>query len=128
VTETEAFDREWMRCAGWIEAALEYAGATHTLEQVRSMVAAREAKFWAGTDAAMVTVIDEHPEAKALHLWLAGGDLTELVASLRPAAEFWARAEHNVTKVTILGRRGWIGELSDYGYRPHATLLVKDLA
>jgi hypothetical protein len=101
---------------------------THTLDQVRSMVAAGEARFWAGSGAAMVTIIDDHPTFRALHIWLAGGDLSELVSSLRPAAEEWARAEHGVTKVTVMGRRGWIGELADYGYRVHATLLVKEFA
>lgn len=131
MTEIDAFETEWLRCSPWLDAALDHAGRTHTLEQVKAMVCdpAAETRFWAGTGSALVTAIERFPCGPVLQFWLAGGDdLAELVSHLRPMAEEWAREVHGVRRFMLLGRRGWVGELADHGYRPHATLLVKELA
>lgn len=131
MSEPITFDTEWARCSGWLEAALDHAGRTHTLEQVKAMVCdpAAETRFYAGAGSALVTVIERFPTGPVLQFWLAGGDdLGELVSHLRPMAEEWARENHGIRRFMLLGRRGWVGELADHGYRPEATLLVKELA
>lgn len=120
------FEEEWARCSPWIEAALEHAGRTHALADVRAMVEARECRFWAGRDAAMVTEIVEHPRSTDLILWLAGGDLAELVDELRPMAEAWGR-ENGCDRVLIVGRDGWAKVLRAEGYSPVARLVMKEL-
>ncbi|WP_332763911.1 hypothetical protein [Phenylobacterium sp.] len=121
-----SFDTEWARCAPWIGAALEHAGRTHSLADVKAMVEARECRFWAGREAAMVTEIIEHPQSTDLMLWLAGGDLDELKNELRPMAEAWGR-EHDCKRSLIVGRDGWVRALRDEGYSPLARLVMKEL-
>lgn len=117
------FDSEWARCAPWLQAALDEGPPTHTLEDVKACIERREAMFWAGRKAAMVTEINIYPRCKALHFWLAGGDLAELRDELRPMAE--AHAVRNGCQfVSIAGRRGWSRAL---GYRPVHYTCVKEL-
>lgn len=120
------FEAGWAKAAPWVEAALEHAGSTHALADVEAMVRNHEARFWLGTNAALVTTIDDHPRLKALHLWLGGGDMDELVNHLRPLAEAWGR-EQGCIRVTELGRPGWERALARHGYRLTSTLLVKEL-
>lgn len=121
-----SFEAEWARCGPLLAPALDRAGPTHTLADVEAMIRAREARLWAGRRAALVTCIEHHPHAKVLLLWLAGGDLTELVDELRPAAEAYGRAEGCAT-VIIVGRAGWTRALAPHAYRETARLLEKPL-
>lgn len=117
------FDAEWERCAPWIESALAHAGRTHTIDDVKAVVERREARFWAGTNAAMVTEINTYPQFAALNFWLAGGDLAELRDELRPAAEAWARSL-GCRYAAVVGRLGWARAL---GYRPIHFTCAKEL-
>lgn len=104
--------------------ALERALATHSLDDVRAMLETGHARLFTGARSALVAVIEEHPTHDALCLWLAGGDLDELIVELKPQAEAWGRALGCKTS-TIVGRKGWARALSDY--RPAAVVLVKEL-
>lgn len=90
------------------------------------MIKAGEAQFWPGISSVLITTLDEHPKAKVLTLWLAGGDLNELINDLRPAAEAWGR-EHGCTRSAVIGRDGWMRALRGAGYEPAARLVMKDL-
>lgn len=59
---------------------------------------------------------------KDYHVWLAGGDLEELL-ELERRASAWAKAE-GYGRMTIIGRRGWERVLPDY---TRETMLVKRL-
>lgn len=122
-----SFEAEWARCAAWIEAALERSGATHSLADVRGLVLDRDAQFWPGRDAAIVTELHIYPRARVLHLWLAGGDLHELTDELLPKVEAWGRDTEHCTRSTVMGRAGWERTLAPQGYMPAARLLTKEL-
>jgi len=117
---------DWVRCGPWLKAALAHAGRTHTLGDVRAMVEAGEAQVWPGVRAAMVTVLEDDPGERRLLIWLAGGDLTELVERLRPAAEAWARSQ-GCRRVLVIGRPGWERALAPEGYAPLARIIAKEL-
>lgn len=85
-----------------------------------------DAQLWLGEKSALVALVEEHPTGPALCIWLAGGDLEELVQELRPKAEAWGRAQ-GCNKVTIMGRRGWVKALSPVGYKPTAVVMTKEL-
>ncbi|WP_374576122.1 hypothetical protein [Phenylobacterium sp.] len=119
-----SFENEWARCSHWIAAALEHARGAYALEDVLEIVRLGDARFWAGRQAAMVTEIHEYPRVRALHFWLAGGDLAELRDHLRPMAEAWGRAQ-GCTRATIIGRKGWARAL---GYQEVATVCAKELS
>ena len=121
------FDAEWARCAPWIEAALERAGNTHAIEDIRGLVLAQDAQFWPGERSAIVTEILIYPKARLLHLWLAGGDLIELTEGLLPRIEAWGREVEHCARSTLMGRAGWERTLAPLGYAPAARLLTKEL-
>lgn len=100
-----------------IEAALEYAGGTHTAQDVLEQVYAGHMQFWSGRQSAIVTQIIKHPRKNELHFFLAGGDGPELRA-MRGDIEVWARKEHGCTAATLTGRRGWSRSwMSEEGYK-----------
>ena len=90
------------------------------------MIAAGEAQLWEGEAAWMVTAVENDPRDQRLMIWLAAGDLDELVSRLRPAAERWAKAA-GCRRVLIAGRPGWERTLKSHGYAPLARLIAKEL-
>lgn len=116
----------WARCASWLDAALDHAGRSHALSDVRALVEAGEAQLWAGERAAMVTLVEDEPRERRLLIWLAGGALDELVGGLRPLAERWAKQE-GCRRVLVVGRAGWERALAPEGYAPVARIIGKEL-
>lgn len=60
---------------------------------------------------------------RAIHVWLGGGDLDDLLA-LMPGAESYGRAM-GCEYATIEGRRGWARVLRQHGYEGDARLKKK---
>ena len=120
------FDAEWRRCALWLDAALAHAGRTHSLEDVRGLVDAGEARFWPGRRSALVAAVECDPGERRLVLWLAGGARDELENVLLPQAEAWGRA-CGCRRALVIGRAGWERTLKAKGYAPLARLIAKDL-
>ena len=116
----------WLAVGAWLDAALAFAGRTHTLADVAALVDAGEARLWRGMSSALVTILEDDPGERRLLIWLAGGDLGELVRSLRPQAEAWARA-HGCRRVLVVGRPGWERALAPEGYAPLARIIAKEL-
>ena len=116
----------WLAVGACLDAALAYAGRTHRLADVAAMVEAGEARLWCGVASALVTLLEDDPGERRLLLWLAGGDLGELVRSLRPQAEAWAKAQ-GCRRVLIVGRPGWERALAPEGYAPLARIIAKEL-
>lgn len=117
---------EFARCEPWIQAALEYDGDTHSLEDVLLLVANGECQFWPGERSAIITEVVRHPRKAVCHFWLAGGDLDEL-EGMASAVEGWAR-EQGCTRITLAGRKGWTRSfLAKHGYEPRWTTMSKEI-
>jgi hypothetical protein len=121
-----SFEAEWARCAPWLEAALDHAGRTHSLADVRAAVERDEARFWPGPRSALVAVIETDPEDRRLLIWLAGGERQELETAILPMAEAWGR-ESGCRRALVIGRDGWARTLKSKGYAPLARIVGKDL-
>lgn len=121
------FEAEWARCSEWISDALPYADGVYTMDDVKDRIFSGDATFWPGERSALITTIYDYPQARWLMLWLAGGDLGELRAILRPVAEAWGR-RHGCSRSIILGRAGWARALRDDGYEQIAVMVGKDLS
>lgn len=102
----------WARYRAWLLPALRAECATEA-ELLDDILTGR-AQLWAGEAAAMVTQRIGGDGVHRLHVWLGGGDLTELLA-MRPGIEAWARAQ-GCRHITIDGRAGWTRVLRRLGY------------
>lgn len=109
-----------------IEAALAYAGGTHTFEDVAAMIETGRLQFWPGVGSVIVTEIIEYPQRRTLHFFLAGGNLDELRAMLDPILE-WGRAL-GCTAATLTGRKGWARSfLASEGWNHELVCMSKEL-
>ena len=117
---------EFDRLSSYISAALEYAGGTHTLDDVRDGIADGRLQFWPGPNSVMVTEVVDDPRRRTLHFFLAAGTLTELEAMLPPVLE-WAKSR-GCTHATLLGRAGWARSfLMKIGWHPTAVMMETSL-
>ena len=109
-----------------VEAALEYSGGTHGIEDIAEGLKKGRFQLWPANDSVVVTEIIVYPRLKNLHFFLAGGDLDEL-RLMRPLIEQWGK-NMGCTRVSLAGREGWSKTfLRDEGYKPKWFVLSKDL-
>jgi hypothetical protein len=109
-----------------VEAALEYSGGTHGIEDIAEGLKKGRFQLWPADDSVVVTEIIVYPRLKNLHFFLAGGDLDEL-RLMRPLIESWGKSM-GCARVSLAGRQGWAKTfLRDEGYKPKWFVLSKDL-
>ena len=131
-----AYSQEYHRCWPYLEAALAPAALTlpdgallpsHTKGDIWTRILKRQAFFWAGNNCALITELITNPTGlKSHHIWLAGGDLDEIVAMVEPHVENFGR-QHACHQQTGNGRRGWLRKFHGYeeiGVRKRKTLLT----
>ena len=100
----EAFEA----CFQWLQPAMQDVDEDDLLNDLLT----GHAQLWAGERGAVVTQCVQNPPT--LHLWLAGGDLRD-VMSLLPGGLAWARTM-GLKQVTVDGRKGWSRVLKAYGF------------
>lgn len=109
-----------------IEAALKYSGGTHSFADIVAGVDAGKLQFWPGPNSAIVTEIQEYPQKKVLHFFLAGGNLAELERMLPVIYDFGR--EQGCTSATLSGRLGWQRTfLTNEGWTTKLVVMSKDL-
>lgn len=109
---------------GWLEAALEYSGGTHTYEDVINGVVAGRMQLWPAERGCAVTEIVIYPRKRVLHVFLAGGEMDQILDMINSAVE-WGKGQ-GCTGMTVAGRPGWARVLGKYGYKPVMTVLEKE--
>ena len=125
MSPTLALPDEWERCKPWIEAALPYTGGTHTIEDLEREILSGRMALIPRKRSAFVVELIVYPRLKALHIFLAGGDLTELKA-FDPHMDQIARSL-GCSRVTIAGRKGFARALKALGFHEKWTILAKDI-
>lgn len=100
---------EWKRCAPWLERALD---GTYAIQDVWTDVWAGRAQFWPLERSAAVTRIHDYPQASVLRIWLAGGEMDDLLANMWRLEEF-AR-ETGCKAIELEGRKGWERVMPDF--------------
>lgn len=115
---------ELLRCRSWIEDALAYSGGTHTFEDVVAGITESRMQFWPAPRGCAVTEIVVYPKKRVLHVFLAGGEMDQILDMIDSAVE-WSKAQ-GCTSMTIAGRHGWRRVLAEHGYRPVMTVLEKE--
>lgn len=109
----------WALAAPLIERALRYQDS-HTLEDVLQAIKEDRAQLWCGERSAIVTEILKAPHKRYCRVWLAGGDMDELVNVMLPDVEAWA-VKRRCQAVQVCGRHGWARVLKDYA-QPRVVL------
>jgi hypothetical protein len=122
VLPTSSLD-ELERLAHHIEAALAYSGDTHSLLHVVDAIKDGSAQFFPLENSVIVTEIVDYPKRAVCRIWLAGGDMDELIEAEKSIVE-WARS-HGCDGMEIIGRKGWERQLKDY--KPASTVLIKEI-
>lgn len=113
----------------YIEEALQYAGGTHTFEDVRAAVADGRMQLWPGVHSVVITEIITYPQYKALNFFLAGGERNSLAEfeAMEPLINAWGHAQ-GCRVACFTGRRGWERTfLSRTGWRSSLVVLEKSL-
>lgn len=118
-------EEEFERCRPWLEAALEYANDTHTIDDIKSGVITGRYQFWPADKAAMITEVQEYPQRRVFNVFLGGGDMGQLLDMI-DAVEVYAKTI-GCKSITVCGRKGWIKVLESRGARPLYTAVAKEL-
>jgi hypothetical protein len=116
---------ELVRCKPWLEAALERSGGTHTLEDVVQSIQTGAMQFWPAPRGCAVTEVVNYPQKKVLHIFLAGGEMDQIIDMDSSAVEF--AKMNGCTGMSIAGRKGWAKVLKNKGYEETFTVLGKDI-
>lgn len=109
----------------WIDAALEYSGGTHTFEDVAQGIISGNMQLWPGDKGCAVTEIVLYPKKKVLHVFLAAGDMAQLIDMIDDAAA-WG-VSHGCQSMTMSGRHGWLRVLGKEGWKPVMTVMEREI-
>ena len=85
--------------------ALEYGNETHSLEDVAMALDKDQMQLWPGINTAVVTEIITYPQKKIINVFLAAGDMDEVIKIL-PYVKKHGKME-DCTHMTMTGRKGW---------------------
>lgn len=96
--------------------ALEYAGGTHTIEDLLDQIKRGDAQLWTSENACIVTEVQDFPRKRVLHFWLAAGGLHPVIALSRDVLD-WSKSI-GCASATLTGRRGWEKVLASEGWSP----------
>ena len=73
----------------------------------------------------MLTEIHEFPNCRHFHIFLAGGNLEDLVSMHTDVIQLAKAAQ--CEKLTLAGRPGWERALKRHDWRPYLVTLAKDI-
>ncbi len=107
----------------YIADALEYSGGTHSIDDVYQACTVGEAQLHPLEKSCIITEVVDYPSLTVCRIWLAGGELDELVEAEKFIA-VWAKAQ-GCDAMEINGRKGWQRQLKDY--TATSVILTKDL-
>lgn len=108
-----------------LESALEFAGGTHLFEDIVQAVNEGRMHFWPAEKSCVVTEVVCYPRARAIHIFLAAGDLMEIKGMDSTFQEFGRALDAKF--ITLSGRRGWTKALDDIGYKLSHVSMYKEI-
>lgn len=112
---------ELERCRPWIEAALAHSGGTHDFDDVARGIIEGRMQLWPAPRGCAVTEIVVYPKKTVLNVFLAGGELDQILDGIESVAA-WGRAQ-GCEGLSLAGRRGWERVLKSRGWvTTHAVM------
>jgi len=116
--------QELMRCRQWIENALVYSGGTHDFADIVRGVMSGHMQLWQGESGCAVTEITVYPKRKILHVFLAGGDM-EQILDFEESAITFAKL-NGCDALSLAGRKGWARVHKDRGWKEAHVTMIKE--
>ena len=113
---------EFLRCLEFLRPAIEI-HKTHSVIDIFGLLVNESAYLVALKNSAGILEIVEYPKYKSCRIWLAGGEMDELLG-VYPKIQLWAKRK-GCKKIEILGRKGWEKVFQDH--RKESVLLTKEL-
>ncbi len=117
--------KEFDRCAKWLEDALAYSNGTHDIEDIWAGIESGQFQLWPGKNSAVITEIYLYPKKKVFHIFLAGGEMEELL-EMWDSIEIYAKVV-GCTSLSVSGRKGWMRVLESRGAKHLCTTVIKEL-
>ena len=114
-----------VRCKNWIEAALAYSGGTHSFQDIVDGVISGRMQLWAGDSGCAVTEISVYPKKKVLHVFLAAGDMSQIIDFQDSAIQF--AKMNGCDSMTIAGRSGWKRVLDKHDWNEQFVVLEREI-
>jgi len=114
-----------VRCKNWIEAALAYSGGTHSFQDIVDGVLSGQMQLWAGESGCAVTEISVYPKKKVLHVFLAAGDMNQIIDFQDSAIQF--AKMNGCDSMTIAGRSGWKRILDKHDWHEQFVVLEREI-
>lgn len=102
------------QCKPMLMPALNRCGGTHEWEDIIEGVAAGYMQLWCNQEAAAITEIVKFPRKTVLNVFLAGGDMDQLLEMLE-SAKHWGKLQ-GCDAISMSGRRGWLRVLNKHGW------------
>lgn len=116
---------ELERCKPWIEAALERSTFTHNFEDIVNSILTQEMQLWSGENGCAVTMITVYPRKKIFHIFLAGGNLDQILDFEESMIEFGRN--NGCTALTLTGRVGWSKVLKERDWHSQFLTVKKEI-
>ena len=116
---------ELVRCKDWIQSALDEGGNTHDFSDIVDGVISGHMQLWPAPKGCAVTEIVIYPRKKVLHIFLAAGELKQILQMEKDAIK-WGKSQ-GCEAVSLSGRFGWKKVLKDYGWQPQMIVLGKEI-
>lgn len=113
---------EYLRCVEFLRPAIER-NKTHSIIDIFGLLANNQAFLVALQNSAGILEIIEYPKIKSCRIWLAGGEMDELI-NIYPKIQKWAKSK-GCKRMEILGRKGWKRVHKDH--KEEAVLLTKEI-
>ena len=110
----------------FIEKALVFEGEIHAVKDALDYIWEGKRQLWVKDDGLMITKIEQWPRRKFLRVWLAAGNLKDIMA-MQPLIEEFAIQE-GCDSLVCGGRKGWGKVLGTIGWEEdHSRSFVKVL-
>lgn len=116
--------QEWAECREGMLAAIEMTNGTHTEDDVLASLIQGNMKLWRKGKSGLVTEICNYPRMKVINVFLAGGDLED-VMSLQSDIENYGRKMGCQRAAMVAARDGWVKAIPEG--RKAGIFMIKDL-
>lgn len=108
-----------------IERALKYSGGTHSFDDVKAGILSGYMQIWPAERGVAVTEIISYPRRKVLNVFLAAGEMDQLLDMIDAATD-WGRSQ-GCNAMTMTGRKGWLKILGAQGWRQTHIQMEREL-